>query len=93
MSDRIECPDLKAFIEAVARAGARAVSLRTVCEVRPKVRADHCVEVGPQKWVELSGYSKGVLYVARLEGAEGEPIRRELEARGLRVKSSSDNVT
>jgi len=92
-TSRIECETLHAFIDEIDKAGVRAVGLRAVNEIRPRHHAHHRVEVGPQKWVELSGYSQGSLIVARLDGADGPEIRTILEERGLSVRAGSGNIT
>lgn len=92
-STRQEFSALQPFLAALDAAGIRAVALRAVREVRPRKLNAHGVEIGHQQWVELAGYSKGALLVARLEGALGEEIQRALEAHGLSVKSGSGNIT
>jgi hypothetical protein len=90
---RIECDTLQAFLDEAARLGVRGVGLRAVHELRPRHLAGHRVEVGAQKWVELSGYANGTLVVARLDGADGPQIQHVLEERGITVRSGSGNIT
>ena len=90
---RQEFSTLDPFLEAIAAAGIRAVALRAVREVRPRKLQAHGIEVGHQQWVELAAYQKGALYVARLDGAESEPIEKRLKAHGLTVKVGSGNIT
>ena len=93
MAARHELRSFEEFLAAIARAGVRGVGLRTVREIRPKQLENFRVEIGRQHWLELAGYVKGELYVARLESADADAIERELKARGLEVKRDSGNIS
>lgn len=93
MSDRHEYESFEEFLAAIQAAGVRGVSVRAVREIRPRQLEGFKVEIGPQQWVELSGYARGTVYAAKLDGADAQALQRELESRGLQVKSSSANIT
>lgn len=93
MSDRHEYASFQEFLAGITAAGVRAVGVRAVREIRPKQLPGFKVEVGPQAWVELSGYANGVIHFAKLEAADAEELKRELESRGISVKSGSGNIT
>jgi hypothetical protein len=90
---RVELSGFTAFVEAVLRAGLRAVVLRVVSEVRPRVHEEHRVEVGMQRWAELLAYHGGTILVARVEDADGDALEDALVAAGLTVRRVSGNIT
>lgn len=91
---RIAYDSLDTFLAALEAAGVRAVGVRAVSEIRPSpTPTGHGVIIGRQRWVDVTGYRSGVLYVVRLPDALPGPVTADLEARGYAVRTGSDNLT
>ena len=91
---RIVHDSFDGFVAALVEAGVRAVGIRAVNEIRPApTPKGEGIVIGRQRWVDVTGYHAGVLYVLRLRDADPDPIEADLKARGFTVRSRSDNVT
>jgi hypothetical protein len=91
---RIAYESLETFLVALEAAGVRAVGVRAVSEIRPApTPTGHGIVIGHQRWVDITGYQSGVLYVVRLRDALPGPVAADLETRGYKVRIGSDNLT
>lgn len=90
---RIDYETLDALLAALDAHEVRAVGVRAVDEVRPVPTPDgEGIVVGPQRWVDVTGYRDGVVYALRIVDATPGPVEAALRARGLRVRTGSDNL-
>jgi hypothetical protein len=84
---------LDALLDALSANGVRAVGVRAVDEVRPApTPSGEGIVVGPQRWVDVTGYRDGVVYALRIVDAAPGPVEAALRARGFKVRTGSDNL-
>lgn len=93
MSERIQHPDLPAFLRAAREGGARAVAIRAVDEVRPTVRSDGTVVVGRVLRCDLSALAGSTVHALRVEDRAAEEVEAEVRAAGFPTRIGRGNIT